>query len=182
MERPEKDNLISELSANLGKAQIALCADFKGLTVLQVTKLRRELRNKGCTAAVVKNTLAKRSIGSGLKDWKTEQVSKFSEIFVGTNLVVLSENDPVSPAKVLTDFAKDNEKLVIKGGFFEGTFLEAKGVADIAKMPSREQLIGTLLALINTPATQLLRVMRVPAEQTVRVIEAQRQNLEKKAA
>jgi large subunit ribosomal protein L10 len=94
---------------------------------------------------------------------------------------VFSKADPVSPARVLADFAKKVDKLKIRGGFFEGNFLSESGVKDLATMPSKEESQAQLLATMLAPATQLVRTLMEPAAQLVRLLEARRKQLEEKA-
>lgn len=181
MDRAERQAEIDFLADGFKKSQIALCADYRGLTVAQITKLRKDLRAGKAVGRVVKNTLARISSKKVYADSNAAELEKFNELFTGPSLLVLSESDPVSPAKVLTKFAKDNKSLQVKGGWFEGKFVDAKGVDTLSQMPSKEELLGKLLALLNAPATQLLRLMKEPSAQVARVIAAQRDKLEKGA-
>lgn len=181
MDRAERQAEVDFLAKGFQSTQIALCADYRGLTVAQITKLRKELRANKAIGRVVKNTLARISANKVYTDSNAAELEKFSELFTGPSLLVFSESDPVSPAKVLAKFAKDNKKLQIKGGWFEGKFVDAKGVDTLSQMPSKEELLGKLLALLNAPATQLLRLMKEPSAQVVRVIAAQKDKLEKGA-
>lgn len=178
MDKAGKNKEVEFLTQTLGKAQVALCADYRGLTVKQITELRRELRANGARGRVVKNTLMRRSINDAYKGEKKEEVSKFLGLFTGPSLVAYSFDNPVGPAKVFTKFGKANEKFSIRGGWFSGACMDQKGVQTLATMPSREELLAKLLALINAPATQLLRVMKAPGEQVARALEAHRKNLE----
>jgi len=180
MNRQEKQIQIDELAKAFTKAQVAFCADYRGLTVSKVTGLRMKLSEKGARARVVKNTLAKISVKKACAKAEESEVNKFLGLVTGTTMVVFSDVDPIGPAKVMADFAKANQNLQIRGGWFEGRFLSAQGVDELSKMPGREETLAKLLALINTPATQLLRLMNTPGTQTVQVLEGHRSNLEKK--
>jgi large subunit ribosomal protein L10 len=183
MERAEKDAEIEFLTDSFSKAQICLCGDYRGLTVAQVTKLRKELRKSGAHAHVVKNTLGKLSAEKVHKGKISDaELSKFTDVLAGPSFVIFSDEDPVGPAKALAEFAKGNEKFKIKGALFEGSFVDPSGVEALSKMPGRTELLASLLRVINGPATQLARLLQAPGAQVTRVIEAQRQNLEKKAA
>ena len=96
-------------------------------------------------------------------------------------MVVFSKNDPVSPAKVLAEFAKKNEALKLSGGFFEGKFLPESGVKELATMPSREESLAKLLGVMNGAARQLLLTMKEPGSQLVRLLDARRKQLEEQA-
>lgn len=181
MERSEKLKEVEFLNDCFGGSAIALCADYRGLTVAQITALRKELRNAGTQARVVKNTLAKLAVKEAFKEAEAAELERFIKIFEGPSLVVFSEKDPVAPAKVLSKFAKDNDKLQIRGAWLEGQFVDVAGVGSLSNMPGKEELLAKLLALINAPATQLLRLIQAPATQVVGVINAQKDKIEKGA-
>jgi large subunit ribosomal protein L10 len=175
MNKAEKNAEIETLLGYFKGAAIAICTHYQGLTVGQVSTLRSDLRKAGAKARVSKNTFirlaAKRSAGDN------SAIDPFVEKVDGPNLVVFCD-DPVAPAKVLTKFAKDNEKFKVKGAWFEGKYIDATGVDTLSKMPGKAELLATLLRLINTPATQLVRVISAPGTQTVRVLDAVRTKLE----
>jgi len=181
MDRAEKQQEVQNLEGKFAKAAIAICADARGLTVAQVTTLRKRLFEKGVKARVVKNTLARLAVKSANKDVAAAnqpQLEKFVDTLAGPSFIIFSDSDVVAPAKVAFDFGKDNEKFQIKGAWFEEKFLDKSGVEELSKMPSREETLAKLLALINTPATQLLRLMKEPGTQVARVIGAQKDKLE----
>lgn len=176
MDRQEKNLEIQGLAEILGKAQVALCGDYLGLSVEQITNLRGALKKAGCVGKVVKNTLARRAIQQ-CHSSPDEQVTKFDSTFRGPTFLVYSLVDPVSPAKVIAEFCKTNEKFQVKGAFLEGRFLARSDVEALSQMPDKNQLIGQLLSLFNAPATRLVRVLSEPGAQLARVIEAQRKKL-----
>jgi large subunit ribosomal protein L10 len=180
MNKDEKQAEISGLQESFSKAQIALLADYRGLTVAEITELRKALKGAGSVGRVVKNTLAKISAKQALKDSGDSEIEKFLALLNGPNMVVFSEGDPVASAKVLTQFAKEHEKLSLTGAWFEGECIDVKGVEALSSLPSREELLGKLLALINAPATQLVRLLQAPSTQVVRVLDAYRAKLEGK--
>lgn len=179
MDRADKQAEIEFLNGCFSGNQIAMCADYRGLTVAQLNGLRRELRDVGATSKVVKNTLAKISARESLKDSASEQVDKFLELFSGPSFIVFASDDVVSPAKVIAKYGKNLQQFEIKGGWFEGSFLDGEGVKQISMLPSREELYAQLLRLMNAPATQLVRLLQAPAQQIAQVVEAHRTNLEK---
>ena len=185
MNKAEKLAEVEFLVGCLTKAQIAFCCDYRGLTVGQVTKLRKDLRKAGANAAVVKNTLgrlsAKKVYEAGSKE---AELAKFIGTLKGPSMLIFSDEDPVAPSKAISQFlaVKGNEKFTVKGAWFEGTFVDAAGVEALSKMPGRAETLSMLLRVINAPATQLVRTIQEPGAQLVRLIEAHRQNLEKKAA
>ncbi len=175
MNKAEKHGEVEFLAERFRGAQISLCADYRGLTVAQFTKLRRELASNNCKGRVVKNTLARLAINKGISD-STER-EKFHSLLVGPSLVIYSDADPIAPAKIVAKFQKDFQAFQIKGAWFEDKFIDKAGVEALSSMPSREETLAKLLALINTPATQLLRLMNEPASQVVRVLAAQKDKL-----
>lgn len=180
MERAEKQKEVDFINEALGRAEIALCADYRGLTVAQVTTLRRELHQAGAKARVVKNTLSRLAVKEAFKSAEQAELERFLKIFEGPTMIVFSDTDPVSPSKVLAKFAKANDKLQIKGAWLEGAFVDSSGVGSLADMPGKEELLAKLLNLMLAPATQLVRLMQAPATQVARVLEAQRAKLEGK--
>ena len=182
MDRAERQAEVEYLAGCFTKSQIVLCADYRGLTVGQVTGLRKELKKSGATAQVVKNKLGHLSLKKAKAgNTKDAEIEKFRSVLKGPSLVIFAD-DPVGPAKALAQFKKANEIFTIKGALFEGAFIDPAGVDVLSKMPGRAETLAGLLRLINGPATQLARLLSAPSGQVVRVLEAQRQNLEKKAA
>lgn len=181
MERAEKDQIVEELASRLSKAEVALVADYQGLSVMQFNELRKVLRDSGAVGQVFKNTLVRLSAKKSIGDDVTAEFEKFIGTLKGPSLVITSDKDPVTPAKVLAQFIKDKQKVTVKGAWLDGKFLDQAAVEALSRMPGKEEILGTLLALINTPATQLLRLMNTPATQVSRVIDAQRQKLEQAA-
>lgn len=182
MERSDKQEEVTFLSDCFARSQVALCVDYRGLSVADITELRRELKKNGAFGRVVKNTLAKISIEKGLAGKKESEVKRFADLLEGPSFLAFSFEDPVRPAKVITKFVKDKQKLTVKGAWVDGAFVEGKGVDVLATMPGREEVLSQLLRLLSTPATQLVRLLNAPAQQTVQALEAHRRNLEGKAA
>ncbi|MDE6168198.1 MAG: 50S ribosomal protein L10, partial [Acetatifactor sp.] len=131
--------------------------DYRGLTVEQDTQLRRKLREAGVTYKVYKNTF----MNFAFKGTDYEGLSQYLE---GPSAVAISSDDATAPARVLAEFAKTADKLEIKGGVVEGTVYDAKGMAAIASIPSREALISRLLGSMQSPITNFARVMNQLAE------------------
>lgn len=165
MNRTEKMAEVEVLRKQFSSSMITILADYKGLSVSALTELRGKLRAKNSTLKVVKNRLAKIAI----KGTPTEELSSF---FVGTTAVTTSETDPSGPAKVLTDFAKDNEKLQIKGGFLDGKKIDLKAIVALANLPSKEELIAKMLGSMQAPATNLVSVLVQVPRQLVNVLSA----------
>ncbi|RIL10585.1 MAG: 50S ribosomal protein L10 [Proteobacteria bacterium] len=172
VERAEKEKQVKEISECLSKAQVAICADYRGLTVAEVTALRRELKKSQATGSVVKNTLARISAKQVYGDAPQADLEKFLELFEGPSLLIYSLKDPVTPAKVVADFIKDKKKLTLKGGWMEGAFMGPEQVDSLAKMPGKQEIFARLLNVLIQPAQQLMRVMQEPGAQVARVLNA----------
>jgi len=148
----QKKELVENLASSLGEAEIAILVDYKGLTVSQVTELRANLREAGAQMAVVKNTLmrlAAKGTGSEV----------LVDLFKGPNAIIISKNDPVAPAKVVSEFLKTNEKLQLKGAALDGKFLSEEDVKQLAKMPSKEELLGKFVCTLNAVPTNFVNVL-----------------------
>lgn len=178
MDKAGKKQEVEFIGEHLKSSVLALCADYRGLTVDEITQLRSSLTESGAFGRVVKNTLAKVSIDQALTDGEREQVEKFKELFTGPSFVVFAGEDPAGPAKVMTKFAKEHENLEIKGGWFEGTCLELDGVKALSDLPSRDELYAKLLSILSAPATKVVQLLQAPGSKLVQTLEAHRQKLE----
>jgi len=177
MDRAQKQEEIKFFSEHFSAAEVALCADYRGLTVAQLTNIRREFAKRGVACKVMRNTLSKIAAKEVLKDCDQSEVEKFTDMFRGPSFVIFVPNDCVGSAKVSEKFAQDLEKFVLKGAWFDGKFLDSAGISQLAKMASREETLGMLLNLINTPATQLVRLLNAPAQQMVQLVSAYKDKL-----
>ena len=140
MDRVTKEAQVGELKEKLGRTASVILADYRGLSVPTVTSVRDEFRKVQCEYKVYKNTLVKLAI----KGTEMEGLGKHLE---GPTAIIFSWESPSAPAKVAAKIAKDQEKFVLKGGFFEGTVLDVQGVESLARMPGKDELRATLLAL-----------------------------------
>lgn len=152
-----KQPIVEEISANIKDAQSVVLVDYRGLTVEQDTNLRRQLREAGITYKVYKNTM----MNFAFKGTDCESLSQYLE---GPSAIAVSTTDATAPARVICKFAKDAPKLEVKGGIVEGVAYDAKGIAEIAKIPSREELLSKLLGSIQSPIANFARVMNQLAE------------------
>lgn len=152
MNRDEKAQAISEFSEGIGKATNAFLISFKGITVPQVTELRKQVRDTGSEYVVVKNTLALIAV----KDSPLKQLEKQ---FTGETAVAYNTTDAVALAKVLTKFAKDVPTVQFKGAMLGGQIVAANEITNIANLPSREELIAKLLYLMQHPIRGLAVVL-----------------------
>ena len=152
-----KQPVVEEISANIKDAQSVVLVDYRGLTVDQDTQLRKSLREAGITYKVYKNTF----MNFAFKGTEFEGLTQYLE---GPSAVAISADDATAPARVLAEFAKTAENLEIKAGVVEGTVYDAKGIASIASIPSRDVLISRLLGSMQSPITNFARVMNLLAE------------------
>ena len=156
LNRNEKAAVITDVAAQVARSQTLALAEYRGLTVEHLNNLRRQARDKGVYLHVLKNTLARRAVAG-------TPFEVASESMVGPLIYGFSE-DAVAAAKVLSDFAKGNEKLIVKGGAYAGRVLSADGVKSLAAIPSKEVLLSQLLGLMQSPVSRLARVLAAVAE------------------
>lgn len=152
-----KKPIVDEISASIKDAQSVVVVDYRGLTVEQDTQLRKNLREAGVTYKVYKNTF----LNFAFKGTEFEGLAPYLE---GPTAVAVSTEDATAPARVLAAFAKTADKLEIKAGVVEGNVYDAKGMATIASIPSRDVLISRLLGSMQSPITNLARVLNQVAE------------------
>jgi large subunit ribosomal protein L10 len=157
LNRSEKEAVISEVTGLAAKAQTLVIAEYRGITVADMTKLRTTARSNGVSLSVLKNTLARRAVAGSSFEVVSDQMT-------GPLIYSFSE-DAVAAAKVVADFAKTNAKLVIRGGAFAGKALDVEGVKQLASIPSKEVLLAQLLGLMQSPISRIARVMAALAEQ-----------------
>ena len=147
-----KAPIVEEISANIKDAQSIVVVDYRGLTVEQDTQLRKSLREAGVIYKVYKNTYVTRAI----KGTEFEGLTQYLE---GPSAIAVSKDDATAPARVLSKFAKTADKLEIKAGVVEGTVYDAKGMGQIASIPSRDELLSKLLGSFKNPITNFARVI-----------------------
>ena len=163
MDRAEKAASIETLQGVFAEAGAVVVTHYLGLTVAEMTDLRGRLRQEGAKLKVVKNTLARKAM-DGASDGA-------HALFKGPVAIAYAP-DPVSAAKVVTDYAKGNDKFVVVGAVMGETVLDAKGVGALATLPSLDQIRGQLIGLIQAPATKVAAVLQAPAGQLARVFNA----------
>ncbi|AOB33245.1 MULTISPECIES: 50S ribosomal protein L10 [Bordetella] len=151
LNRQEKAVVIEEVSAQVAKAQSIVIAEYRGLDVASVTVLRKTARQSGVYLRVLKNTLARRAVNGTAFESLSKQLT-------GPLIYGISA-DPVAPAKVLSDFAKSNDKLVIKGGSLPNNLLNQEGVKALATLPSRDELLSKLMGTMQAPIAQFARTL-----------------------
>ena len=156
LNRNEKAAVIDGVATQVARSQTLALAEYRGLTVAQLDTLRRQAREQGVYLHVLKNTLARRAVDG-------TPFAVAAETMVGPLIYGFSE-DAVAAAKVISDFAKGNDKLVVKGGAYAGKALDANGVKALASIPSREVLIAQVAGLLKSPIQRLAGVLAAVAE------------------
>ncbi|TPW27995.1 50S ribosomal protein L10 [Martelella alba] len=164
MERAEKREFVTELNEVFKASGSVVVAHYAGVTVAQMNDFRSKMRVAGGTVKVAKNRLAK----IALQGTESEGMS---DLFTGQTLIAYCD-DPVTAPKVVMDFAKTNDKLVVLGGVMGATVLDAEGVKSLATMPSLDELRAKLVGMIQTPATRIATIASAPASQLARVLNA----------
>ncbi len=164
VDRAEKSQLVETLSSVFSDTGVIVVAHYSGLTVAQMTTLRGRMREAGAGVKVAKNRLVKLAL-------KGTDAESISDLFEGPTVVAYSK-DPVAAAKVAVEFAKTNDKLVVRGGAMGSTALDPDGIKALAALPSLDELRGRLVGLIAAPATKVAQVLNAPASQLARVLTA----------
>lgn len=164
MNRLQKEDSIKEIRGLVEEHSAAVVVHYQGLTVAQISVLRTQIRNCNAQMKVIKNSLAKLAVANS-------DNQSLDNLLSGPTAIVVS-NDPVSMAKSLTKFAKENAKLVLLGGMVDKQFVDTKGIALLSDMPSKDELRAKIIGLINAPATKLVRLLNTPATQLARVVGA----------
>ena len=170
----QKQATVSEVATKLQGAQSLIVAEYRGLNVERVTQLRSKARKSGVWLRVLKNTLARRAV-------KGTPFEKLSDQMVGPLMYGISQ-DPVAGAKVLSEFAKENELFVIKAGAMPNAVMSAQDIKALSQLPSREELLAKLLGTMQAPVTKLVRTMNEVPSKFVRTLAAYRDSKEKAAA
>ena len=156
LNRNEKAEVVAEVSAQAAKAQTLALAEYRGLTVEHLNALRKTARERGVYLHVLKNTLARRAVSGTSFEVAAESMT-------GPLIYGFSE-DAVAAAKVIADFAKTNDKLIVKAGAYAGKALDANGVKALAAIPSKEVLLAQLAGLLMSPISRTARVLAAVAE------------------
>lgn len=162
----QKQVVVSEISAEVAKAQAIVLAEYRGLEVGNMTDLRRKARQSGVYLRVLKNTLARRAVSG-------TPFAKLSDQMVGPLIYGISA-DPVATAKVLNEFARTNEKFIIKGGAMPNVVISPAEVKALANMPSRNELLAKLLGTMQAPIAQFVRTLNEVPARFVRTVAAVR--------
>ncbi|MCP4574547.1 MAG: 50S ribosomal protein L10 [bacterium] len=165
MARPEKVAEVQAIAERIGSAQSMVLADFTGLTVEQMTDFRRRCRENSVVCRVVKNRLARIAAENSGMDVMKDHLK-------GPTAILFGPESQIDPAKLVAEFAKDNEAMEIKGGFLDGEFLDTAQIEALAKTPSHDELLAKMMGSINSPATGLVGTINGVAAALARVIDA----------
>jgi len=164
LNRSEKEAVVHDVAGLAAKAQTLVLAEYRGITVADMTRLRTAARSNGVALSVCKNTLARRAVAGS-------PFAVVSDLMTGPLIYGFSQ-DAVAAAKVVADFAKTNDKLVIRGGAFAGKALDIDGVKQLANIPSKEVLLAQLLGLMQSPISRTARVLAALAEKKGEAVAA----------
>lgn len=171
MNREEKAAQVADLQRRFAETPFVVLADFKGSTVAQMDAVRRGCEKGGVYFQVVKNTLAVRALQGTGKE-------KLEDHFRGNIGVMISQEDPIKTAKLVKQYAKENDKLVVRAGFFDGDVLDQKGVEAVSELPSKEQLQASLLATIQEGPRLLLSALQAAPRDLLYVLQNYAKKLE----
>lgn len=174
MNREQKRSNLDELGNRLRSAQLVILADYTGISVERLNLLRRNMEKADkADVKVVKNTLFERAMADA-------GITGLSDFCKGPTAIIIGQDDPVSPVKILNDFLKDNkDTFKIKAGYFGGKVLDEEGVKGLANLPSREMLLGQLLGTLQAPMAQLLGVLSAVPQQILGVLSAYQEEKKK---
>jgi large subunit ribosomal protein L10 len=165
LEIEEKKKIVAELQDKFARSAITIVTDYKGLDVASINSLRRNLREAEVEYKVVKNTLLRRAS-------EDTDAALLQDYFKGPSAIALSYDDPVRPAKVLSDFVSGNNKLEIKAGVLNGKLLDIDGIKALSKLPSREVLLSQVLSAMNGVPTSLVSALNNVAGNFLNVLNA----------
>lgn len=165
MKKSDKTQVVAELKEKFESSSAVFATHYRGLTVKQMGELRRSLTAAGASYQVCKNTLAKLAIEGAENE-------PLSDLLVGPTGIVFVQDDPAAAAKALVDFAKENEKLEVRGGVLGGKLMDTAGITALSKLPSRDQMLGMFLSVLNGPARGFVGVLSAVPRSAVQVLKA----------
>ncbi len=165
MNLEEKKKIVHDLNERFSKAAVVIVTDYKGLDVAAINDLRRRLRKEEVEYQVVKNSLMVRAS-------QETDVALIKETFKGPSAVAMSYSDPITPAKVLTEFAKDHDMFEIKVGVMNGKIIELKEIKALSALPSREVLLGTFVSVLSNVPTGFVRTIAEIPRRLLNVLQA----------
>jgi large subunit ribosomal protein L10 len=165
LEKGQKETTVSELRDRFSRANAAILGDYRGLTVAEMSRLRKALRQVSAEVRITKNTLARIAA-------KGTDVERLEGQFTGPTAYILSYADQAAVAKVLTEFAKEQENFKIRAGVLGTSVLDVNGIKALAELPGIDQLRAKVLGLIQSPASRVARLMATPGTKVAQVIKA----------
>jgi large subunit ribosomal protein L10 len=154
----KKKQIVEEISTKFRESKSTIIVDYRGLSVGEVTELRKQLREAGVEFKVFKNTMTRRAV-------ELAELTGLDDALTGPNAVAFSKDDVIAPAKILNEFAKKHEALEIKAGVIEGTVATVEEVKALAELPSREGLLSMLLSVLQAPIRNLALATKAVADQ-----------------
>ncbi|MBO8126534.1 MAG: 50S ribosomal protein L10 [Firmicutes bacterium] len=171
MARPEKEALVAELTEKMSSAKSIIITDYRGLNVAAVTELRKMLREAGVEYKVAKNTLTRMAASNA-------GIEGLDEYLKGPTAIAFGLEDPVSPAKILSKFAKDHKELEIKAGVLEGQIIGLDQIKSLADLPSKEELLSMVARAFQAPIASWVNVLQAPLRKFVYAVDAVRRKQE----
>jgi large subunit ribosomal protein L10 len=161
----DKKAIVADV-ANVAQRSISgLVADYRGLTVEQITKIRKDARDKGVYLKVIRNTLAKRALVD-------TQFKCLHEVLTGPTIIAFSQEEPSAPARLFKDYVKQHEALKVKALVISGRLLTAEQIDYVAKLPTRDEALATLMQVMKAPITKFVRTLAEPHAKLVRLLAA----------
>jgi len=170
MDRAGKEHILGEIKEAFQNVAAVVIADYRGIKVPVVTTMRDDFRKAGCHYRVLKNSLVKIAV-------KGSKLEPISQLMVGTTAVIWSNEIPQSPAQIALKWAKDEPKFVIKGGFFEGQLLDAKGVDALAKMPGKSEIRASMLMTFLAAPQSFVAQLAAAPQSFAYLIDARKRSL-----
>lgn len=171
----EKQAIVAEVNETASQALSAVMADYRGVTVEDMTALRKQARDAGVQVRVIRNTLARRA-------FEGTEYECMTEVLLGPNILAFSLEDPGAGARIFKDFAKENDKFEIKALSVGGKLLPAEQIDALAKLPTREEALAMLMAVMQAPVTKLVRTLNDVPGKVTRVVAAVRDQKQEEAA
>src|ERR1044071_5414556 len=174
MERAEKEQVLGEIKEAFANVASVVIADYRGIKVPTVTKMRDDFRKEGCHYRVLKNSLVKIAV-------KGSRMEPLTTLMVGTTAVIWSNETPQTPAQIALRWAKDEPKFIIKGGYFEGQLLDVAGVGALARMPGKNEIRASMLmTFLAAPQSFVAQIIAGP-QNFAYLLDARKRDLEKQA-
>lgn len=174
MNRAQKEEMVASIRAAFESAKSVILANHSGIDVNTVNELRAEFRANNVQYRVVKNTLAKLAL-------KDTDLDTIADLFRGPTAIAYSEEDAVSPAKVIKDFASEHDEYEVRGGYLDGNVLNADGVRELADMPTKDEMRSKVLSLFQAVPTKFVRTLNAAPSDFVQLLGARKRDLEESA-